>query len=176
MAIQSALTGHLVFSTLHTNDAATAVTRLLDLGTEPYLLASSLIGVLAQRLVRKVCKDCVRRNTASAEELVWLGTNDGERPLCRGEGCAACRQTGYRGRLGIFELMTVNESVRRHIQSCSTASQIKAAAANAGMRTLRDAGLAKVLDGITTIEEIERVTMRATEALEATADPAPGIP
>jgi general secretion pathway protein E len=162
MAIQSALTGHLVFSTLHTNDAASAITRLLDLGTEPYLVASSLAGVLAQRLVRKVCKDCGHIIDASEQDCVWLGRNSPVQ-MRGGAGCAICRHTGYRGRVGIFELMSVDNAVRHHIQGCATASQLKTAAIRAGMRTLRDDGIAKILDGITTIEEVERVTMRVND-------------
>jgi general secretion pathway protein E len=138
MAIQSALTGHLVFSTLHTNDAASAVTRLLDLGIEPYLLSSSLVGVLAQRLVRKVCPDCT------------------------GTRCAACRATGYKGRLGIFELLEVDDAVRHQVQERATASDIKRAAAAGGMRTLRDDGMLKVAAGLTTVEEVQRVTTQAS--------------
>jgi general secretion pathway protein E len=137
MAIQSALTGHLVFSTLHTNDAASAVARLLDLGIEPYLLSSSLVGVLAQRLVRKVCRHC------------------------SGAGCESCRKTGYAGRVGVFELLTVNDAVRRRIQERATATDIKQVAVANGMRTLRDDGMAKASNGVTTIEEVQRVTMRA---------------
>ena len=119
MAIQSALTGHLVFSTLHTNDAASAVARLLDLGIEPYLLASSLIGVVAQRLVRRVCPTCVQ--PAPAGDLARLARRGDLPPVDAGSilaavGCPECRQTGYRGRLGIFELLVVDDAVRRKIQ------------------------------------------------------------
>jgi general secretion pathway protein E len=173
MAIQSAMTGHLVFSTLHTNDAASAVTRLLDLGVEPYLLASSLVGVLAQRLVRKVCDQCGRSLEATATEIQWLASAGQKIDLRKGSGCESCRRTGYRGRVGIFELMSVDEPVRKHIQSCSTASQIKLAAAKSGMRTMRDDGIARILAGVTTIEEVERVTTRATlaEDILAARDP-----
>jgi general secretion pathway protein E len=160
MAIQSALTGHLVFSTLHTNDAASAVTRLLDLGAEPYLVASSLAGVLAQRLVRKVCSKCQQRFSASDEDRSWLNNNDATLTLMRGTGCDDCRRTGYRGRIGIFELMRINETIRRHIQSCGTASQLKSAAVESGMTTLRQDGVSKILAGVTTIEEVERVTVK----------------
>src|SRR6059058_2498603 len=103
MAIQSSLTGHLVFSTMHTNDAASAVTRLLDLGIEPYLVASSVLGVLAQRLVRRICRDCGRVYTPGAAELRWLNVPaEQTRKMRIGAGCAECRQTGYRGRLGTF--------------------------------------------------------------------------
>ncbi len=156
MAIQSSLTGHLVFSTLHTNDAASAVTRLLDLGIEPYLAASSVMGVLAQRLVRKVCANCARPYEPNDAERKWLGSAGGD--LRAGAGCAACRQTGYRGRVGIFEMLPVDEAVRQLIQSRATASQVKDAAVRAGMRTLRDEGIGKVLAGVTTIAEVERVT------------------
>jgi general secretion pathway protein E len=171
MAIQSALTGHLVFSTLHTNDAASAITRLMDLGIEAYLLASSLVGVLAQRLVRKVCLNCAREIPASPQDQNWLNIMADRTTLRRGEGCANCRRTGYRGRIGIFELLTADETVRSHIQVRSTASQTKSAAERSGMRTLRHDGVAKVLAGITTIEEVERVTMRATETIAAAEHP-----
>ena len=165
MAIQSALTGHLVFSTLHTNDAASAVARLLDLGTEPYLVASSAVGVLAQRLVRKVCPDCAHPAQPPSEELTRLGIdprNVDLSALRAGQGCESCRGTGYRGRIGIFELLTVNDNVRRKIQACATAAEVKAAAVENGMKTLRDNGIELVLSGLTTIEEVLRVTMRAT--------------
>jgi type II secretory ATPase GspE/PulE/Tfp pilus assembly ATPase PilB-like protein len=161
MAIQSALTGHLVFSTLHTNDAASAVTRLLDLGIEPYLVASSLIGVLAQRLVRQICPQCGRTYEPTATELRWLGVErDRATNIKMGGGCTACRLTGYRGRLGTFELIAVDESTRRLIQSRATASEIRDAAVQHGTRTLRDDGIEKILAGSTTITEVERVTMR----------------
>jgi general secretion pathway protein E len=164
MAIQSALTGHLVFSTLHTNDAASAITRLLDLGIEPYLLGSSLVGVLAQRLVRRICPRCGEVFQPSTEHLDGLGLEAAHvQPAAtrRGAGCAACRQTGYSGRLGIFELLVVNEPIRREIAARATASRIKTAAVESGMRTLRDDGVAKVLAGKTTVDETIRVTMRA---------------
>jgi general secretion pathway protein E len=162
MAIQSALTGHLVFSTLHTNDAASAVARLLDLGIEPYLLASSMVGVLAQRLVRRLCPECAAE--AAAGELARLGGADmaslAGTPKAA-TGCAACRQTGYRGRRGIFELLLVDDTIRRQIQARATASDIAAAARSSGMRTLRDDGAAKVLAGVTSVDEVLRVTMRS---------------
>jgi len=162
MAIQSALTGHLVFSTLHTNDAASAVMRLLDLGIEPYLLASSLVGVMAQRLVRQVCPECSRPMESPEQQLARLGLSDeGALSLRHGAGCASCRQTGYSGRVGIFELLMVDESVRQRIQSRATAAEIKATAAASGMQILRDDGIAKVFSGVTTVDEVLRVTMRA---------------
>jgi general secretion pathway protein E len=164
MAIQSALTGHLVFSTLHTNDAASAVTRLLDLGVEPYLVASSVAGVLAQRLVRKICSHCIEAHEGTDEERSWLISQDKALQLRAGLGCEHCRQTGFRGRIGIFELMLIDESIRGKIQNRAAASELKSAAQASGMHTLRDDGIAKILSDITTIEEVERVTMRATDA------------
>jgi general secretion pathway protein E len=164
MAIQSALTGHLVFSTLHTNDAASAVTRLLDLGIEPYLVSSSLLAVLAQRLVRKVCSTCAIEKELMAEERMQLGLLSGtDAPLlCRvGSGCSSCRNTGYRGRVAICELLRLEESIRRHIQSRASATDIRDGAVRLGMRLLRDDGIEKVLAGITTPNEVARVTVRS---------------
>jgi general secretion pathway protein E len=159
MAIQSSLTGHLVFSTLHTNDAASAVTRLLDLGIEPYLVASSVVGVLAQRLVRRICPNCAKSYKPNETELQWLGVpRDRANQMRIGAGCRECRNTGFRGRVGAFEMLIVNEPVRRLIQSRATASEIKDAAVRAGTRTLRDDGTEKILAGLTTIAEVERVT------------------
>jgi general secretion pathway protein E len=167
MAIQSALTGHLVFSTLHTNDAAGAVARLLDLGIEPYLLASSVVGVIAQRLLRRVCPDCTK--PAAADDLARLlpaggassSLEDRDR-IVTTTGCPACRQTGYRGRLGIFELLLVDDAVRRKIQATATAAEINAVAREDGMTSLREDGIAKVRGGVTTVDEVLRVTMRAS--------------
>ena len=164
MAIQSALTGHLVFSTLHTNDAASAVTRLLDLGIEPYLLASSLSGVLAQRLVRRVCPNCGEATAGSLGQLDELGVDNEHIRFAktrRGVGCPECRGTGYRGRLGLFELLSIDEPVRRQILARAAASDVKSVAVDGGMRTLHDDGVAKVLDGLTTVDELHRVTMDA---------------
>ncbi len=170
MAIQSSLTGHLVFSTMHTNDAASAVTRLLDLGIEPYLVASSVMGVLAQRLVRKVCTKCGARVEPGAAELQWLGVDRAQASHMRvGSGCSACRHTGFRGRVGTFEMLIVDEPIRRLIQSRATASEVKDSAVRAGVRTLRDDGIDKILAGVTTIAEVERVT----HAPEADETPAP---
>jgi general secretion pathway protein E len=167
MAIQSSLTGHLVFSTLHTNDAASAVTRLLDLGIEPYLVASSVMGVLAQRLVRRICGACATEYRPTAAELAFLGAAESATKNMRvGAGCAACRQTGYRGRAGTFELLLVNDPIRSLIQSRATASDIRDAAIRAGTRTLRDDGIAKVLAGMTTISEVERVTVEPESSEE----------
>ena len=163
MAIQSSLTGHLVFSTLHTNDSAGAVSRLLDLGVEPYLVSSSLIAIIAQRLVRKVCPECKKIAEPSPHELRELGiglsgfpANDGK--FFVGQGCDKCFQTGYRGRTGIYEVMLINEEIQNTIYKRETAGTIKKIALNAGMQTLRMDGARKVLAGETTISEILRVT------------------
>ena len=164
MAIQSALTGHLVFSTLHTNDAASAVTRLLDLGIEPYLVASSLVGVLAQRLVRRVCTHCGEPYTPDAAQLELLEhTLHAERSddFRRGAGCEKCRHTGYAGRAGCFELLTVDDDARHLIQRRATAAEIGAAAKRSGMKTLGDDGMRKAAMGLTTVDEVMRISLRA---------------
>jgi general secretion pathway protein E len=169
IAVQAALTGHLVFSPLHTNDAAGAVSRLLEMGVEDYLLASSLLGVLAQRLVRKVCSRC-RAEVPHGEAL--LATGDMTRaaaerfssvavngtPIYRAAGCEECSGTGYRGRSGIYELLLMNESIRELILKHVSADVIKATAVTNGMRTLRDDGWLKVREGTTTVAEVVRVT------------------
>lgn len=163
MAIQSALTGHLVFSTLHTNDAASAVTRLLDLGIEPYLVGSSLVGVLAQRLVRRVCRKCAAPISPSESELESLGyqpTAEELSQMRKGVGCAACRATGYHGRVGCFELLTVDDDIRRLVLDRAASSQVAKSARRAGMHTLTADGLVKVGQGHTTLEEVMRVSMR----------------
>jgi general secretion pathway protein E len=171
MAVQSALTGHLVFSTLHTNDAASAVARLLDLGIEPYLASSSLTAVLAQRLVRRVCPHCDQPFMPCDTERATLGVSVAEtRNMRTGRGCAKCRNTGYRGRLGTFELLVVDDVIRGHIQQRSTAAEIRRAAIAAGMRSLRDDGIAKVLAGVTTLAEVQRVTMRTASTGDGVAE------
>src|SRR4030042_263519 len=162
MAIQSSLTGHLVFSTLHTNDSAGAGSRLLDLGVEPYFVSSSLIAIIAQRLVRKVCPDCKETHEPKPHELRELGVgnlvehNGGK--FFIGKGCDKCFQTGYRGRTGVYELMMVNEQIQEMIYKRETAGAIKKAAINAGLQTLRMDGARKVLEGVTTVAEVLRVT------------------
>jgi general secretion pathway protein E len=159
IAIQAALTGHLVFSTLHTNDAAGAISRLLEMGVEDYLLASSLLGVLAQRLVRKVCLKCRHTAELAVEAMREIaGPNGGEVTVYEGSGCEDCAQTGYRGRSGIFELLPVNETIRQLILKRSSADIIKDAAVRQGMRSLRDDGWLKVRGGVTTVAEVVRVT------------------
>jgi general secretion pathway protein E len=167
MAIQASLTGHLVFSTLHTNDAASAVTRLLDLGIEPYLVSSSLVAALAQRLVRRLCEKCKQPDTQHRTELPrpperlladqgieWSDLSGMYRPI----GCEACRGTGYRGRIGLFELLILDDRCRDLIQSRGNASQIREAGLAAGMHLLATDGLLKIHQGITTLDEVMRVT------------------
>jgi type II secretory ATPase GspE/PulE/Tfp pilus assembly ATPase PilB-like protein len=158
IAIHAALTGHLVFSTLHTNDAAGAATRLIDMGIEPFLIASSAIGIMAQRLVRKICERCKKPYAASPELLRSLGISSGPADFYRGEGCPVCKNTGYQGRVGLFELMELNDAVRGMIVAKASSASIKSAAAQAGFRTLRQEGLIKAAHGITTVEEVLRVT------------------
>ena len=158
LGIQSALTGHMVFSTLHTNDAPTAVTRLLDLKIEPFLVASSVIGVLSQRLVRKICSFCIRPANESefsrATELGW----DLNKAFV-GEGCDRCRGTGYSGRVGVFELMVVSEEIKQLIQRRGTATEIRIAAEANGMKSLVHDGREKIEAAKTTIAEIVRIAM-----------------
>jgi general secretion pathway protein E len=162
MAIQSALTGHMVFSTLHTNDAPSAITRLLDLGVEPYLVASSVVGVLAQRLVRKICPDCKKPDPQASTLMKELGTFRSEANMpYSGAGCENCRSTGYQGRIGIFEFMEINDHLRSLIQRQCNAAEIRTEARSKGMKLLREDGLEKILAGSTTVDEVVRVSMQA---------------
>jgi general secretion pathway protein E len=161
IAIQSALTGHLVFSTLHTNDAPSAITRLLDMGVESFLLSSTIRGILAQRLVRMICPFCKEPDTSTAgEELAVLGIGR-DTPVFRGKGCEHCTFTGFYGRSGIFELLVVSDDVRALILKGSDANQLRDAARKHGMRTLLEDGAQKVRQGVTTLSEILRVTQEA---------------
>jgi type II secretion system protein E len=168
IAIHAALTGHLVFSTLHTNDAPGAVTRLLDMGVEPYLVASSLIGAVAQRLVRRVCPNCAEPDVPEAASLEALGLAPEEwlsggaaTPFRRGRGCDRCQQTGYRGRVGLYELFTVDEPIRRMTVARSSSTEMRDHAVREhDMRTLLGDGRLAVLDGKTTPEEVLRVCRR----------------
>jgi general secretion pathway protein E len=158
IATHASLTGHLVLSTLHTNDAVTALTRLVDLGIEPYLVASTVEAVLAQRLVRRICDDCRRPAPPDEEHRALLeaaGLGGGE-PY-EGEGCDECRGTGYRGRTGIFELLTMDSGLREAVLQDASASRLQSLARGSGMRTLRADGLRLVAKGVTTVEEILRV-------------------
>jgi general secretion pathway protein E len=163
IAVQSALTGHLVFSTLHTNDSAAAITRLVDIGVEPFLISSSVLAVVAQRLVRVLCSECKEAFRPDPAALAPIGLNLsdlGDRPIYRARGCESCFHTGYRGRLGIFEIMELDDTLKSLVLQTFDSHQIKAAAVAQGMVTLRRDGIQKVLDGITTVEEVLRVTQR----------------
>jgi general secretion pathway protein E len=160
MAIQASLTGHLVFSTLHTNDAASAITRLLDLGVEPYLVASSLIAALAQRLVRRLCPHCKRPAEAQVTPLDFDAQDESSsvQNTYEAVGCVHCRETGFRGRVGIFELLVIDDPCRELIQNRRSASEIRELAVRAGLSLLRNDGAKKILAGLTTREEVLRVT------------------
>ena len=162
IAIQSSLTGHLVFSTLHTNDAASAITRLIDMGIEPFLVASSVIAIVAQRLVRVLCPRCKEPYEPDTESLIDAGIPRNAvngQPIYRRKGCNSCMNTGYRGRTGIFEIMIMDEGVKKLILRTSDSNQINDEAVRGGMSTLVQDGARRVLEGITTIEEGLRVTL-----------------
>jgi type II secretory ATPase GspE/PulE/Tfp pilus assembly ATPase PilB-like protein len=160
IAIRSAMTGHMVFSTLHTNDAAGAVTRLLDMGVEPFLLASSLEGVMAQRLVRTICPECKEPYQPDEVVLQRVGScaaNAKDEQFYHGAGCRSCRQTGYAGRLGIFELLRITAEVRNAITRRASADRITAVAPS-DHQPMRQDGYRKAVEGVTTLEEVLRVT------------------
>ncbi|MBC8285300.1 MAG: type II secretion system ATPase GspE [Nitrospinae bacterium] len=160
ISIQAALTGHLVFSTVHTNDAAGAITRLLDMGIENFLISSALLGVLAQRLVRVICPECKEETPLPPTlraEMGYLGKE--EIKVYHGKGCTACSQTGFKGRCGIYELLVIDDNIRELILKKTTAQVICDQARQTGMTTLREDGWDKVIKGITTVEEILRVTL-----------------
>jgi general secretion pathway protein E len=159
IAVQAAMTGHLVFSTLHTNDALGAIPRLADLKVEAYLVAATLEGVLAQRLVRRVCPDCRERYTPDPQAVALLAQKPvGQETLVRGNGCPKCRGTGYRGRIGIFELVSMTEDLKQAIARLAPAEKLRELALSGGMVTLKADGWAKVQAGLTTVEEVLRVT------------------
>lgn len=161
IAIQAALTGHLVFSTLHTNDSASALTRLIDMGIEPYLLTSSITAILAQRLVRKICPHCkdVHQITEYERDLLAAYKPLGEGTLYKGKGCDHCLNTGYLGRIGVFELLILSNKIRQMVQEKASSEEIKAQAVREGMATLREDGLRKAFEGVTTLSEVIRVTI-----------------
>jgi general secretion pathway protein E/type IV pilus assembly protein PilB len=162
IAVNASLTGHLVFSTLHTNDAPSAVTRLIDIGVKPFLVASSTRAIMAQRLVRKICDTCKEQTTVTDQQLRQLGSaaeQVREVGLYKGAGCAECNHSGFRGRLGIFEVFLINDEVQRMIYDRVGASQLRTKARELGMRTLREDGLRKVVAGMTTLDEVFRVTL-----------------
>ena len=157
IAIQASLTGHLVFSTLHTNDAASALTRLIDMGIEPFLISSSIIAILAQRLVRIICPSCKEKYAPSEEVVKDLRLSE-KFDFCRGKGCNKCKNSGLIGRIGIFELLLMNDEIKNMVTAKAAADEIKNRAIKGGMRLLYDDGIEKVRKGITTIEEVLRVT------------------
>jgi len=161
IAVQAALTGHMVFSTLHTNDAASGFTRLLDMGVESFLVASSVEALIAQRLVRTLCPECKCPKDYAPdylEEIQFPLDLASDNALYQAVGCESCRNTGYRGRTGIYEILVVDEQIRQHVIGRDSANQIKQTALRKGMKTLRDDGWAKVASGMTSIEEVLRVT------------------
>ena len=163
IAVQASLTGHLVFSTVHTNDTSSTFTRLIDMGVEPFLVASSLIAIQAQRLVRRVCKHCRVPHEPRVQEMKQLGLEPdmimgGDFEIFRAEGCPACIETGYSGRTGIYELLEITDDIRALVMAGADAHSIKKESISGGLKTLRDDGALKVLRGMTTIEEVMRVT------------------
>ncbi|MDP6944688.1 MAG: ATPase, T2SS/T4P/T4SS family, partial [Myxococcota bacterium] len=164
-AIQAALTGHLVLSTLHTNDTGGALTRLAELEVEPFLIASTVVGVMAQRLVRKVCESCRVDTTLSKEQLLALGLpvpDEGDAPqlpVAHGKGCPDCRHTGLRGRIGVFEVMPMSDRLRAMVVDGHPAPEIMKAARTDGMATLRESAIKKLAQGVTSFEEVLRVTV-----------------
>ncbi len=167
IAVQASLTGHLVFSTLHTNDAPSSATRICDMGIEPFLVSSSVIAIIAQRLVRTVCKDCAKKYTPTEEQLAEMGKTLKDlkgRQLYKAVGCSNCIETGYVGRTGIHELMIMDDALRAQLMKSTEATQLKKLAVERGMWTLRDDGVDKAIRGETTLEEVFRVT--AEEAVE----------
>ncbi len=158
IAVRSAITGHLVLSTIHTNDSATSISRLIDMGVKNYLIGSSLVGVISQRLVRKICDHCKKSYTPLKSELESMGLDDNVYTFYKGEGCRHCKNTGYSGRVGIYEIMKINSQIKKAIFSNESSDDIESIAINSGMTTLSKSCLKKVLDGITTYEEYIRVT------------------
>jgi len=166
ISIQASLTGHLVFTTVHTNDAPSTLARLIDLGLETFLITATLEGVIAQRLVRRICLNCKTAFEPSEAMLMEIGLTPedvGDKELYYGRGCDQCNNTGYRGRIGLYEIMVLNDELRDLIMNNASTNVLREAARRSGMRTLRENGLAVVFDGITTIEEVARETLAAEE-------------
>ena len=161
IAVEASLTGHFVFSTLHTNDAASTITRLMDMGVEPFLIASSIAGVLGQRLIRRVCKNCKTMYTPTDEDLERLGLERAQVEgiqFCYGKGCPVCNNTGYKGRKALTELLTVDQEMRDMISAGAPANVIRDKACQLGMRTLREDGLLAIFNGETSVDEVVRYT------------------
>ena len=162
IAIEAALTGHLVFSTVHTNDAPLAVTRMIDLGVEPFLLTATLAAIVAQRLVRKVCTNCKVMYDPSVDVLMEIGLEPGDvvgKQFAYGKGCDACHFTGFKGRTAIFETLKMSDRMRELIMDGAATDQLRRVAKEQGMRSLRDSGLLAIFDGLTTVEEVLRETI-----------------
>jgi type IV pilus assembly protein PilB len=162
IAVQSALTGHIVFSTLHTNDAPGTITRLRDMGLEPFLITATLEGVLAQRLVRKICEDCRTEFEPSPEMLMELNLRPEDvrgKKFYYGKGCDRCNNTGHRGRTGLYELLTMNDDIRDLISEGASTDELRVACRQQGMATLRESGMRAIYKGITTIDEVVRETI-----------------
>jgi type IV pilus assembly protein PilB len=162
IAVQASLTGHLVFSTLHTNDAPSAIARMLDLGLEPFLVTATIEGIVAQRLVRKICNNCRTEYTPSEEQLMELELrpeNVAGKKFFYGKGCDVCNNTGYKGRLGLYEIMMLDDEMREMIIQHASTQVLRVEAKKRGMRTLRQCGILSIYDGITSIEEVVRETI-----------------
>jgi type IV pilus assembly protein PilB len=162
IAIEAALTGHLVFSTLHTNDAPSAITRLMDLGVEPFLICASMEAIVAQRLVRRICLNCKEEIAPTEDMLMEIGLTPGDvrgKKFCFGRGCAKCNNTGFKGRQAIFEIMLLTERLKELIMKSASTEQLRHTAREQGMRTLRESGLLAIFDGHTSIEEVVRETL-----------------
>ena len=162
IAVQAALTGHLVLSTVHTNDAPGTVTRLIDMGIEPFLISSAVILIMAQRLIRKICMECREPIKVHPQLLIDLGVSPDEVktfPVYKGKGCSICNNTGYKGRVGLYEVMAIKEEIKELILSRASTSEVKKEAMRLGMKTLRQSGIVKIREGLTSIEEVLRSTM-----------------
>ncbi|MEK7822757.1 MAG: ATPase, T2SS/T4P/T4SS family, partial [Nitrospirota bacterium] len=161
IAVKAALTGHLVLSTLHTNDAPSTISRLLNMGIEPFLVSASVVLILAQRLCRKVCSQCKEEDKVSTQALVNIGFSEEEAKTIKcfkGKGCSTCSDTGYKGRIALYEVMPVKDEIKELILEGASGPEVKKAAVKVGMRTLRMSGLTKIKEGVTTLEEVMRVT------------------
>jgi type IV pilus assembly protein PilB len=162
IAVQASLTGHLVLSTLHTNDAPSSIIRMVDLGLEPFLLTATVEGIVAQRLVRTICKQCKEPYTPKEEELMELNLTPDDvrgRQFMRGRGCDNCHKSGYKGRAAIFEIMTLDDEMRELIMKNASTAILRNHARKRGMRTLRECGILSIYEGITTIDEVVRETV-----------------
>jgi len=162
MAIQASLTGHIVFSTVHTNDAPTAITRLIDLGLEPYLINATLEGVVSQRLVRKICPNCREEYQPTPDAILSVGLRPDDvkgKKFYRGRGCDRCNNIGYYGRIGLFEILTIDDEMRDMMLQNASTQEIRTASRRMGCRSLRDSGLLAIYDGLTTVEEVSRATL-----------------